>query len=219
MCALELQAPVIFVIAGVNGAGKSSIGGPTLREGLAYFNPDEVALRIRETIGCSVEEANALAWHEGRMRLESAIHSRSNFALETTLGGNTITQLLVGAAEAGFDILVWFIGLSSPEQHITRVRARVAAGGHDIPETKIRERWDTSRKNLIRLMPFLTELKVFDNSEQRETELPEPRIVLHIRRRLIVAPAFKRLDKTPEWAKPIVAFAVRLHRTTIRNDS
>lgn len=215
MSALAPEAPVIFILAGVNGAGKSSIGGERLREGLAWFNPDEASRRIRETIGCSVEEANRLAWHEGRMRLESSIHSRSTFALETTLGGNTIPRLLLDAAGAGIDILVWFIGLSSPEQHIARVGARVAAGGHDIPETRIRQRWDTSRRNLIMLMPHLRELKVFDNSRQGDPQagtIPAPRLLLHLRHGLIVAPLLKRLEKTPEWAKPIVARAMKLHR-------
>ena len=58
--------PVILVLAGVNGAGKSFIGGEWLRQqGLAYFNPDEVARTIREEPGCTIAEANSLAWRSG----------------------------------------------------------------------------------------------------------------------------------------------------------
>lgn len=138
------ERPVIFVLAGVNGAGKSSVAGAGLR----------------------AEKLN-------------------------------------------------YLGLSSAEQHIARVRARVAAGGHDIPEAKIRERWDASRRNIIALMPGLTELKVFDNSEEGDPDagtIPPPRLLLHWRRGTIVFPGIRGLARTPDWAKPIVARALQLQR-------
>jgi predicted ABC-type ATPase len=209
-----VTAPVLFVLAGVNGTGKSSLGGASLRrERLDYFNPDEAARRIREQARCPVAEANALAWNEGRRRLEAAIESRSSHAFESTLGGNTIPRLIGRAADAGFDVLIWFIGLSGPEQAIARVRARVASGGHDIPEETIRQRWDTSRRNLIALLPRLAELKVFDNSRQGDPAsgtIPEPRLLLHWRAGTIVSPSPAGLAKTPEWAKPIVGRALGL---------
>ncbi len=218
MSATAPDAPVIFVLAGINGAGKTSIGGALLRrEGLNYFNPDEAAERIRMQIGCSMEEASSLAWHEGRRRLEEAIESRTNYAFESTLGGTTLPRLLEEAAAAGFDVLVWFVGLANADLHIARVRARVAAGGHDIPEEKIRERWSASRRNLIALMPFLTELQVFDNTREGDAAagtIPQPVLLLHWQRGTIIAPPLKRLEKTPEWAKPIIARALQLQRRT-----
>ena len=112
--------------------------------------------------------------------------------------------------------MVWFVGLSSPEKHISRVRSRVASGGHDIPEEKIRERWQTSRRNIIALMPHLAELKVFDNSEDgipAAGTIPEPKRLLHWRRGAIISPVPEILEMTPEWAKPIVARALKLQRT------
>lgn len=208
------QAPVILVLAGINGAGKSSVMGSFLRQRrLPYFNPDEAARRIGEVLGCSMEEANARAWEEGRRRLEQAIATRTSHAFESTLGGNTIPALLRIAAERGFDVLVWFVGLATPEQHIARVRARVAAGGHDIPETKIRERWNTSRRNILNLLPFVSELRLFDNSEEGDPAagtIPPPRLVLHWKDGVIIAPALEVLAETPEWAKAIVAQALKL---------
>ena len=210
----------IVVLAGVNGAGKSSIGGTRLRDvGVNYFNPDEAARIIRETTGCSLEEANGRAWAEGKQRLEQAIAQRKRFNFETTLGGNTIPSLLRKAADAGLDVLIWFVGLSSPEQHIARVRARVAAGGHDIPEEKIRERWDGSQRNLIVLLPHLTELKVFDNSADADPEsgeIPSPVLILHWERGRIVGPSREAIAQTPEWAKPIFLQAMRLDPTIPR---
>ncbi|HEY4641798.1 MAG TPA: zeta toxin family protein [Thermoanaerobaculia bacterium] len=207
---------VIFVLAGVNGAGKSSIGGAYLRANQRdYFNPDHAAQRIRKMKGASTEEANTQAWQEGKLRLASAIETRRSYAFESTLGGNTIPRMLREAAEAGLRVVVWFVGLSTPEQHIARVRARVASGGHDIPEEIIRQRWDGSRRNIIELMPFLSELWVFDNSQEGDASgktIPPPRELLYWRDGAIVSPDAEALAMTPDWAKPIIARALKLHR-------
>src|SRR6266851_5531483 len=138
----ERQRKSIYVIAGVNGAGKSSVAGETFRQsGADYYNPDEVARRL-VTANPSLKqaEANSAAWHEGVRLLKRAIDERLEFAFETMLGANTIPRLLREAADAGVDIHVWSVGLDSPELHIARVKARVGRGGHDIPEKDIRRR-------------------------------------------------------------------------------
>ena len=208
---------VILVLAGVNGAGKSSVGGASLRAlDVEYFNPDQAAKRVLETNqSASLDEANAQAWEAGKLRLERAIGTHSSFSFETTLGGNTFPRLLREAAEAGLKVVIWFVGLSTPEQHIARVRARVASGGHDIPEEMIRQRWDSSRRNIIALMPFLTELRVFDNSHEGNPlagTIPPPRELLYWRDGAIVSPDVHTLAATPEWAKPIIARALKLQR-------
>ena len=73
----------------------------------------------------SQTEANATAWLHGRKLLGRAIERRLDFALETTLGGSTLPKLLAQAASQRIAIRVWYVGLSSPELHIARVRARV----------------------------------------------------------------------------------------------
>jgi len=206
------RAPRIYVLAGTNGAGKSSIAGAMLlRRRVEYFNPDEGARRIRvANPAASQTQANGAAWLEGRRLLERAIAERLDFAFETTLGGRTITGLLERAAAQGIEVRVWYVGLSSPELHIARVRARVAKGGHDIPEPRIRERYDASRLNLIRLLPSLSELWVYDNSKDADPDAgvaPEPRLVLHVRHGTVVGP--RDLSLTPEWAKAIVAAAMK----------
>src|SRR5260221_10524224 len=154
MSSAGLDAPVILVLGGVNGAGKSSIGGERARVvGFDYFNPDERARQIRAALGCTSDEANSLAWEEGRRRLEEAINGRFSFAFESTLGGRTIPALLVRAAQNGIAVLVWFVGLSSPEQHIARVRARVISGGNEYPGTMIPQRWGHTRRYGFGLHP------------------------------------------------------------------
>ncbi len=188
------------------------VGEAARARGAEYFNPDEVARRIRAAApGLSDIEVNAAAWNEGRRLLEKAIAIDGNFAFETTLGGSTITRLLIQAADRGLEVRVWYVGLTSPALHIARVKARVAKGGHDIPEAKIRERYDLGRENLIKLLPKLTELWVYDNSHEADPDTgaaPRPVLLLHMVNRKIIAPA--DLSKTLPWAKPIVAAALRL---------
>ena len=214
--------PTIFVLAGCNGAGKSSIGGAALRKsGADWFDPDAAARRIAAANAHRVprpttEEVNAAAWNEGRRLLERTIAERRDFAFETTLGGRTITELLHRAAGAGCAVRVWFVGLDTVERHLERVRRRVARGGHDIPEAKVRERYRRSRENLIRLLPALDALRVFDNSAEADPNAgiaPAPQLLLDFRRRRVAAPRdlSTLLAKTPAWAKPIAAATLKLH--------
>lgn len=203
------------MLAGTNGAGKSSVAGAMFRRaGADYFNPDEATAQIvAANPGITTAEANSAAWHQGKRLLERAIAERLDFAFETTLGGHTITALLQKALAVGLEVRIWFVGLSSPELHMARVRSRVARGGHDIPEETIRERYDRSRINLIELMPRLTELRVFDNSVEADPHAgraPRPTLILHLAKGRIV----ERVDltETPDWAKAVVATAVKLSR-------
>lgn len=203
----------IYVLAGTNGAGKSSIGGEALREaGAEFFNPDEAARAIQAANPRLTQaEANSAAWHHGRRLLEQAIAQGLEFAFETTLGGETMTRLLDRAAEEGLEVRIWYAALATPELHVERVRRRVAKGGHDIPEADIRRRYDQSRSNLIRLLPKLTELRVYDNSAEGDPDSgrePALLLVLHWRAGRIAAP--RDLARTPNWAKPIVAAAMKL---------
>ena len=89
------------------------------------------------------------------------------------------------------------------------MRARVSAGGHDIPEAKIRERYDSSRANLLRLLPHLASLRLYDNSAEAGPEKglrPAPLLLLHMERGKVVRRV--ALDQVPGWAKPILAAAL-----------
>lgn len=208
------REPRIHVLAGVNGAGKSSIGGAAVRQhGGGYFNPDEAARALKEkTPALTQADANGAAWRQGVRLLKRTIEKRLNFAFETTLGGNTITSLLAQAAEQGIEVHVWYVGLSSPELHIARVQARVSRGGHDIPAHDIYRRYEHSRLNLIALLPLLTTLHMYDNSAEADPSagrIPKLKPVLHMEHRRILGPP--GLASTPNWAKPIVAAALKLH--------
>lgn len=204
----------ITALAGVNGAGKSSVTGRFLRaRGGAYFNPDEAAAAYRRlSADLTQAEANSRAWLDGRILLETAIREGSDYTFETTLGGGTIARLLESAATAGHQVRVVFVGLESADKHIARVRARVARGGHDIDDETIRKRYRSSRLHLVRLLPRLSELVVLDNGRDADAasgQGPSLRkllwmkdgVILHIERSLGAA---------EQWAKPILAAAMGL---------
>lgn len=205
----------IYVIAGVNGAGKSSIGGATFRElGADYYNPDEAARRmLARNPALSQTDANSAAWHQGVRLLRRAITEHKDFAFETTLGANTITRLLQEAATQGIEIYIWFVGLADAQLHIERVDARVRGGGHAIAPDLIKRRYEQSRINLIDLMPQLTELRVYDNSldgDPATGQTPLPKLLLHMKGNRITN--LDELKNTPDWAKAIVAAALKLHQ-------
>ena len=212
--------PFILVLAGVNGAGKSSVGGAILKANrLTWYNPDAFARELMAKAGADRDAADGEAWAYGRARLEAAVADGTSFAFETTLGGTTIPRLL-GEAAATHDVVMVFCGLASAEQHIDRVRMRVRHGGHDIPEERIRARWETSRENLIALLPRLAHLQVFDNSAEAAPgeDVPFPVLVLEVKDGQVLHPGrgdVDALEATPAWAKPIVAAAFRCHNAEI----
>lgn len=199
---------MITVIAGVNGAGKSSIAGARLRStGGDYFNPDEVARSLMDAKSMlSLTEANATAWKMGFDQLSRAIDEKQDYTIETTLGGNSICQLLHDAIDRNREVRIFFCGLASPELHIERVAARVAKGGHDIPSAKIRERWIGAIHNLIGLIPRCAAVVVYDNSAPADNGGPHPLCLFSLQGSYFDSlPA----EPMPEWAKPLASAAIK----------
>lgn len=195
---------MIYVLAGVNGAGKSSIAGEAIRaSGGNWYNPDEIVRAVlKQAPHRSQDSVNAEVWAMGLDRLKLAIRKRHSFTFETTLGGNSIAAQLLDATTLGLPVCIWYCGLESADLHVQRVAARVARGGHDIPEAMIRKRCLSSMRNLCHLAPRLAELVVYDNSAPlNQHGLPSLRRLLHA--------AYGRADfvspDMPAWAKPVAA--------------
>lgn len=208
-----MREPTLYVLAGVNGSGKSSIGGAAIRQrGVEYYNPDAAARKLLNVHPNMTQAiANGHAWTLGKEMLEKAIARKQTYAFETTLGGNTITRLLIEAAKAGIKVKIWYAGLESVELNLARVKARVGKGGHDIPEADIRKRWDSSRRNLIKLLPHLDSLRLHDNSADADPKNgtpPRPELLLHVEGKIIVGMASR---EAPQWAKPIIAGALNTY--------
>ena len=182
------------------------------RAGTTWYNPDTRAAALVERSGLTIDEANAEAWEHGLQLLKRAIALQQPHAFETTLGGDTITAEILRAC-ATHDVIIWFCGLASPELHIQRVKARVARGGHDIPEHKIRERVDSSRLSVVPLMPHVPELHIFDNSAEPVADglVPNPVRLMYVSGGRLVSPTEQEeIAATPQWARPLLESALEL---------
>lgn len=206
----KARAARLAVLAGANGAGKSSVIGGALRaEGLTFFNPDAAVQAVLHSAPqLTIEQATRLAVREGVRLLKHAVDARQDYAFETTLSGAGVTQHLYLAAQRGMDVIVWFVGLASPELHLERIAARVARGGHDVAESDVRRRFDRSRANLIRVLRYVAEAWVYDNSATVAfgRQPPRPQLMLHWKAGRVLATA--GLTQTADWAKPIVMAAL-----------
>ncbi len=154
--------PIVVAIAGPNGAGKSTFYEVHMRSaGLRFVNADELA---RET-GIDAYEAARLADNVRRQLLAS----RESFVFETVFSDPTGEKLsfLHEATDAGYTVVLCYIGLESADLSDQRVAMRVMQGGHDVPPDKIKERFPRTLENLGRALRELPFVLVFDNSDLR----------------------------------------------------
>ncbi len=147
------------MLAGPNGAGKSTFYETHLQAlGLPFLNADVLAL-------ATGLDAYGAAGTIARIR-DEFIQSEKSFITETVFSdpvGEKV-KILAGAAEAGFDVTLIYIGIESADLSRERVRARVAAGGHDVPEEKLAARYERSLDNLERAIACLPRVVIYDNS-------------------------------------------------------
>lgn len=201
----------IVVAAGTNGAGKSSIVQPYVeRKGLRYFNPDQFT---RELVRKGIPEgdANSRAWQFGRDQLREAVDRDKDFAFETTLGGHSIAFELMRALAFGRSVTIFYVGLASVELHLKRIAARVARGGHDIPEEAVRKRYDASRTNLLAFIGTPAWIRVWDNSAESGDGKPRAaRQVFEAQAHRLALPAADDSEAIPAWAQPLAAQALKL---------
>ncbi|MGL2963183.1 zeta toxin family protein [Flavobacterium sp. RSB2_4_14] len=165
-----MKEKVIYIIAGCNGAGKTTASFTILPEILdckEFVNADEIAK------GLSPFQPEKVAFEAGRImleRIEFLLSTNENFAFETTLATKTYKRKLEKAISNGYTVKLLFFWLPSIEMAIKRVAIRVSEGGHDIPTDVIARRYKRGIDNLFKIyLPLCDEWAVFDNSE----ELPD----------------------------------------------
>jgi predicted ABC-type ATPase len=164
--------PTAIVLAGINGAGKTTASRSLLANTLkvmTFVNADVIAQ------GLSGFDPDAAALRAGRIMLEQLTElaaQRANFAFETTLAGRAYAGWVDSLRAAGYRIHLFYFWLNSPELAIARVATRVKKGGHHVPEATIRQRYERSIRNLFDLyMPVVTGWKVYDNSAEDRPQL------------------------------------------------
>lgn len=158
--------PVLIVIAGPNGSGKTTITSKILRhewmEDAIYVNPDQVA---QERFGdWNSKEAVMQAVQYCEEQREDCLRSEKSLIFETVLSSDGKVDFIRRAKEAGFFIRIFFVATSHPSINASRIAQRVMEGGHDVPITKVISRYYKSILNCKRCASLADRVYVYDNS-------------------------------------------------------
>jgi predicted ABC-type ATPase len=160
------EMPNLYIIAGCNGAGKTTASYTVLPEILnckEFVNADIIAA------GISPFNVEGVALEAGRImlnRINELIKEEVDFAFETTLATRSYISMIRKARDRGFKVILLYFWLDSPEQAQRRVAKRVASGGHHIPDDVVARRYIRGVVNLFALyMPVCDEWMVFNNMD------------------------------------------------------
>ncbi|MDE7024984.1 MAG: zeta toxin family protein [Paramuribaculum sp.] len=191
--------PVLIVIAGPNGSGKTSITSKIINhewlEDSEYINPDNVAHNIfgdwnnRDAILQAANYCNN--WRE------RCLTEKKSHIFETVMSASDKVDYILRAKAAGFFIRLFFVSTESPTINAKRVAKRVINGGHDVPIPKIISRYNKSIGNCVALAKFVDRLYVYDNSEEDSNA----KILFRLNNGEL---AKLYIQDLPSWAKPIL---------------
>lgn len=191
--------PVLIVIAGPNGSGKTSVTSKILHhewlEDSEYINPDNVAHDVfgdwnnQESVLKAANYCNE--WRE------RCLAERKSHIFETVMSAPDKVDYILRTKEAGVFIRLFFVSTESPTINAKRVAQRVLDGGHDVPIPKIISRYDRSIANCKILSAIVDRLYVYDNS----IEDAEARLLFRLRDGELVKCYFEEL---PNWASTIL---------------
>ena len=155
----------LYIIAGCNGAGKTTASYTILPEMIdckEFVNADEIAK------GLSPFQAERVSFKAGRMminRINELLEDNESFAFETTLSTKSYRSKILKAIEKGYTVTLLFFWLNNIDLAKERVKTRVKEGGHHIPEDIIERRYTNGIINLFRIyLPIIHEAFIFDNS-------------------------------------------------------
>lgn len=195
----EGHSPLLIVIAGPNGSGKTTITSQVLQnewlEDAVYINPDNIA---QEKFGDwnSPEAVMAAANYCEQWR-EDCLKHRKSLIFETVMSAQEKIDFIRRAKDAGYFIRIFFICTSNPTINASRIAHRVMEGGHDVPITKIISRYIKSIANCAEIAPNIDRLYVYDNSRNQEKAT--------LLFRLLDGQLVKQyVDEIPEWAQNIL---------------
>lgn len=194
-----MRKPVLIVIAGPNGSGKTSTTRLVIKHEWAdqcvYINPDEIA----QTKFGDWNDVNAVRqaveyceeWREQLLR------DHKDFIFETVLSSDGKVDFLKRAKEEGYFIRMFFICTESPTINAARIANRVMEGGHDVPIQKIISRYEKAIVNAVKVMRFADRAYFYDNSiDNQNAQLLFRTAEGHFAKRYT--------DNIPEWANKIL---------------
>ena len=149
--------PTIYIIAGPNGAGKTTFANEYLPDFVhceEFLNADLIAAGLCPFAPHTQDlRAGALLLE----RIHELTAQKRTFSFETTLAGRSYSQLIPQFKQAGYSVQLFFLFLPNADMAVERVHNRVRQGGHDIPESDIRRRYERGLKNLFQLYRALVD--------------------------------------------------------------
>lgn len=164
-----MSTPRLYIIAGCNGAGKTTASMSILPEVLdcrEFVNADEIAK------GLSPFKPEEVAIEAGRLmlqRIDTLLSRHVSFAIETTLATRSYKNLVERAKASGYQVILLFFWLSSPEMAEMRVAQRVASGAHNIPKDVIHRRYWAGLRNLFEIfVPIIDLWSLYDNNTETQ---------------------------------------------------
>lgn len=190
--------PVLIVIAGPNGSGKTTVTEQILRhewmEDAVYINPDIVAQERFGDWNSTEAVKQSIAYCE-ELR-EECLRERKSLIFETVLSRRDKVDYIRRAKEAGFFVRLFFVCTESPTINAMRIAKRVMQGGHDVPITKIISRYKLSVANCIDVAKIVDRCYLYDNSVENSDARPLFRAVN--------GKVFRRYaENMPAWAQLI----------------
>ena len=159
-----MESPALIVLAGSNGAGKTTFYELYLeRLGLPFVNADRVAQALDPSEPQQVAYQAAEVADDIRRDL---VKRKLSFCLETTFPESVEdkVQFLKDAQTQGYSVIGVFITLSNPTLSIARVAQRVGRGGHNVPEDKLQTRFERTAQNIQAALQFVDVGLLIDNS-------------------------------------------------------
>lgn len=195
----EGHDPILIVIAGPNGSGKTTITSEVLKsewlEDAVYINPDNVA---QERFGDwnSPEAVREAAVFCEKLR-EDCLLNRRSLIFETVMSAPDKVDFIRRAKDAGYFVRIFFISTESPAINAARIAARYMKGGHDVPIPKIVSRYVKSISNCVEVAPLVDRLYVYDNSVDDVQAKP----LFRLRDGLL---GKQYVSDVPEWAMKIM---------------
>lgn len=163
--------PTLFIIAGCNGAGKTTASFTVLPELLnikEFVNADEIAR------GLSPFQPEKVSIEAGKImlsRIAELISQGQDFAFETTLASKSFVSLCKSAQQKGYQVCLTFFWLDSSELAVERVKQRVLEGGHNIPTEIIIRRYSSGLRNFFTLYKSIVDYWLFIDNSKTEQEL------------------------------------------------
>jgi predicted ABC-type ATPase len=159
--------PTLFLIAGPDGAGKSTFYDTVLKPRVQapFINADTI--QRDELRDASVEAAHEAAYEAATIasaRRDDCLRSGCSFVTETVFSHPSKRERLGAARKEGFRIVIFHLHLSSADLAVARVAARVEEGGHRVPETKVRERCARNQKLIHDAILFADKGAIYDAS-------------------------------------------------------